>query len=465
MPGLRLAELVEATGGELLRGDPQTLADSYVIDTRRLQPGGVFFALHGTRTDGHKFLAEAAEHKAAAAVIEREPGTGQPAPEGLIRVDSTEAALSRCGAWVRRHKKNLKWIAVTGSNGKTTTKELLAEGLSAQSRVHRTPGNLNNHLGVPLSLLACPDDAEVAVLELAMSGPGEIAALARLTDPDIGLVTNVRAAHMQAFSSLDDIAAAKGELFATLRPEATAVVNLDDMHVRVQAARHAGDRVTFGRNQDADLRLEGVRAAFVPGAALSFRHRDRQYRVQLSIGGGHAAFNALAALAGVVAAGGDLDAAIPRVERLQAGPGRGRAHRLDDDVVLIDDSYNSSPAALSSVLETLRLSEPPGRRVLVMGDMLELGPLQGALHREAGRRAANAGVQLLVTVGKEARASADEALHAGIPAVHHFQNSSDAAEAIRGLLQAGDLVVVKGSRGVHLGRVVRALVEKVGEQR
>lgn len=464
MPALRLAELVEATGGALLRGDPETRVDSYVIDTRRLKPNGVFFALRGNRTDGHKFLGEARQNGAAVAVVEREPGENEQAPEGLIAVDSAETALSRSGEWVRRKKGGLKWMAVTGSNGKTTTKELLAEGLSAQFRVHRTPGNLNNHLGVPLSVLACPDDAEIAVLELAMSAPGEIASLARLVDPDIGLVTNVRAAHMQAFGSLEDIAAAKGELFAVLRSEALAVVNLDDMHVRVQAARHAGERVTFGRNPDADLRLEAIRAAFVPGAALSFRHRDKGYKVQLAIGGGHAAFNALAALAGVVAAGGDLDAAIPKIEHLQPGPGRGRVHRLNDGIVLIDDSYNSSPAALASVLETLKFSEPPGRRVLVLGDMLELGRLEGALHREAGRRAAAAGVQLLVTVGKEARASADEALHAGIPAVHHFPNSSEAADKTHELLQPGDLIVVKGSRSVRLGRVVRALVQKAGAQ-
>jgi UDP-N-acetylmuramoyl-tripeptide--D-alanyl-D-alanine ligase len=464
VPELSLADLARACGGTLLRGDPESTVDNFVINTRMLRPGGVFFALKGTRTDGHKFLGDAAKRDALAAVIEREPQPDEPAPAGLIRVDDATEALARSGSFVRKRLGGGKWIAVTGSNGKTTTKELIAAALSAAHRVHRTSGNLNNHLGVPLTLLACPDDAEAIVLELAMSAAGEIAMLAEMTDPDIGLITNVRAVHLKYFRSLDDIAAAKGELFAVMRNDSTAVVNLDDPHVRVQAARHTGPRVTFGRHQEADLRIEELVNRFIPGSALTIRYQGQPYRVELGLGGGHAAFDALAALAVVVACGDELEPAIERMAHVEPGPGRGKVHRLARDIVLIDDSYNSSPAALASVLETLRLSEPRGRKVLVMGDMLELGPVEGALHREAGKRAASTGVNLLVAVGPLSRQSAESARRGGVQEVHLYSDAKKAAASIGEYLRDGDMIVVKGSRGMRLERVVEALIEGFGQE-
>ena len=461
MPELKLAELVEGTGGNLLRGDLESVVSSFVIDTRRLKPGGVFFALKGAHTDGHRYLEEAAESGAAAAVVEREPAVGEPAPPALIQVENTETALGRCGSWVRRTARVGKWIAVTGSNGKTTTKELTAEGLSGDRRIHRTPGNLNNHLGVPLTLLDLPQDAEMAVIELATSGPGEIAELTKMTDPDVGLVTNIRTVHMETFRSIDDVAAAKGEMFAMLREDSVAVVNLDDVNVRVQATRHLGPRVTFGQHASADLRLEGIENRFVPGAVLTFAYHNETLRVQLRMGGAHAARNALAALATVAAVGGDVHAAAQRMERVDAGDGRGKVHRLARGMLLVDDSYNSSPPALASVLETLRLSEPQGRRVLVMGDMLELGPMKAALHREAGRRLGAAGIQMLMAVGQLTHETADAAKRAGVDEVQHYPDSVRCAESIGDLVRDGDLVVVKGSRGVHLEHVVEALCSKL----
>lgn len=463
MPELRLAELAEATGGLLLRGAAENRVRSYVIDTRQLEPGGAFFALQGAHADGHDFLGDAARAGAAVAVVEREPEPDAAVPPALIQVENTTAALGRCGDWVRRRLSETRWIAVTGSNGKTTTKELVGEGLAATRRVHRTPGNLNNQLGVPLTLLRCPADAEIAVIEMGMNKAGEIASLAGMIDPDIGLVTNVRAAHLGAFGSLDDIAAAKGELFALLRDDAVAAINLDDLHVRVQAARHVGRRVTFGQSQAADVRLEELHNCFVPGVTMTFRHGDRSRRLQLRLGGAHAAFNALAALAVVAAVGEDLDAAAERMERLEAGAGRGRVHRLRHGMILVDDSYNSSPAALASILETLRLSEPPGRRVLVMGDMLELGRVEGALHREAGKRAAAAGVKLLVAVGPLSRSAVETARRAGVAEVYHHADSERAAEAIGEFVRDGDLIVVKGSRAMRMERVVEALLSVAAE--
>jgi len=459
VPELTVAQLAEATAGEIVRGEPTTRVSSFEIDTRRLREGSGFFALKGSRTDGHRFLAEALGAGASVAIVESPPADGDPAPPALIRVPDVVAALGGCGRYVRRRIGRARWIAVTGSNGKTTTKDLIAAGLGSVAPTHRTIGNFNNHLGVPLTLLACPEDATFVVVEMGMSDHGEIAHLAAMVDPDVGLVTNVRAAHLEKLGSLDDIAAAKGELFAMLRNDATSVVNLDDTHVRVQATRHAGPRVTFGQHAAADLHLEEIQSRFVPGAALRFRRGDRSYGAQLRLGGGHAAFNALAAIAVVAACGVDLDAAIGGMQLVEAGPGRGLVHDLPSGIVVVDDTYNSSPSALASVLDTLRLTET-GRRVLVMGDMLELGKVEGALHREAGKRAAAAGVQVLFAVGPLSRGAAEAARRAGVGEVHQYVDSAEAAASVPEFLRPGDLVVVKGSRGMKMERVVRALISQ-----
>lgn len=461
MPTLSVSDLLQATGGALVSGDPGLRVTSYAIDTRRLAGGGAFFALAGARTDGHAFLADAARAGAVAAIVSRVPEGVGPFPAALIQVDDVAAALARCGAYARQRIRGTV-VGLTGSAGKTTTKEFIAAGLAASRKVHRTTGNLNNELGVPLSLLSCPDDAEAAVFEMGMNGPGQIAFLARLIDPDVGLVTNVRPVHLEFFESIDGIAAAKGELFAVLRENAISVVNLDDMRVRVQAARHAGPRVTFGRAENADLVLEAIADRFVPGASLTFRHAGGAYTVPLRIGGAHAALDALAAAAVLVACGAELGPGLAAISEVEPAAGRGRLTSLPGDVVVVDDTYNSNPEALASVLGTLRASAPSGRRVLVMGDMLELGPDAASFHRGSGELAAASGVALLVGVGPLSRHAVEAARRAGLDA-HAVDDASAAARLVPTLVRAGDLVVVKGSRGVKLETVVEALVSRQGE--
>lgn len=460
MPELSARELARACRGKIVRGDEATRITSYCIDTRRLDRDAAFFALSTERSDGHRFLGEARAGGAVAAIVQHVPDL-ENAPEVLIQVEDTTAALAECGKAMRKRLSKATWVAITGSNGKTTTKEMVAEGLSAGFRVHRTPGNFNNHLGVPLTLLACSDDVEFVVLEIAMSAAGEIAFLTELVDPDIALVTNVRAAHLENFVSVEDIAAAKGELFAVIRDDAIAVVNHDDVHLRVQATRHIGPQVTYGHDIGTDLRLEALDNRFVPGAGLTVNHDRRSLRLQLKIGGGHAALNALAALATVAAAGGDLEAAARKIEQLEPSVGRGKVHDLRRNIQIVDDCYNASPSAMASVLETLRQSDPRGRRVLIMGDMLELGHLETALHREVGKRCGASGIGLLVTIGKLSRGTAEAARRAGVPEVHHHPDVDKATESIIEFLSDGDLIVVKGSRSMHLERIVRRLVEQL----
>jgi len=452
---------VEATGGRLVSGDTQLRVTSYAIDSRKLAAGGAFFALPGTRADGHAFLGDAARSGAVAAVVSRIPEGAGPVPAALIVVDDVAAALARSGAYARRRITGTV-VAITGSAGKTTTKELVAAGLSASRRVHRTTGNLNNELGLPLSLLSCPDDAEAAVVELGMNGPGQIAFLARLADPDVAVVTNVRPVHLEFFESIEGIAAAKGELFATLRDDATSVVNLDDPRVRIQAARHAGPRVTFGRPEHADLVLEAVTDRFLPGAGVAFRHGGRHYDVTLRIGGSHAALDAIAAAAVLVACGVELQPALNAISSVEPAAGRGRLLRLPDNVTVVDDTYNSNPEALASVLATLASSTPAGRRVLVMGDMLELGPDAPGFHRASGELAARSGVGMLVGVGPLSRQAVDAARRAGMEA-HGLDDANQAARSVPPWIRAGDLVVVKGSRGMKLEIVVEALRARQGE--
>jgi len=461
MPTLRVSDLLQATGGVLVSGDPALSITSYSIDTRTLAAGGAFFALRGTKVDGHAFVGDAARAGARVAVVAERPAGNGPFPAAMIQVDDVAAALARCGAFARQRIHG-KVVALTGSAGKTTTKEFVAAGLGATMRVHRTTGNLNNELGVPLSLLSCPDDAEAAVFELGMNGPGQIAFLAHLVAPDVAIVTNVLPVHLEYFDSIDGIAAAKGELFAVLRETATSVVNLDDVNVRVQATRHSGPRVTFGRAEHADLKLESIVDRFVPGAGLSFRHAGRVHEITLKIGGAHAAKDALAAAATLVACGVSLEPAIEAIAGVEPAPGRGRLTHLPGGVVVVDDTYNSNPEALASVLGTLAASAPNGRRVLVMGDMLELGADSAGFHKEAGELAARSGVALLVGVGPLSRHAVDAARRAGVE-TRAEADATQAAQSMPDLTRPGDLVVIKGSRGMKLEIVVRALIERRGE--
>lgn len=461
MPTLSVGALVEATGGALLAGDPRVSVTSYAIDSRKLSRGGAFFALAGERTDGHAFVGDAGRHEAAVAIVSRRPEGSGPLPPALIQVDDVAAALARAGAYARQSVR-ARFVALTGSAGKTTTKEFIAKALGASMKVHRNIGNLNNELGVPLTLLSCPDDAEIAVIEMGMRGPGEIAFLARLVDPDIALVTNVRPVHLEFFESIEGIAAAKGELFAVLREDAIAVVNLDDERVRVQAARHSGRRVTYGQASGSDVVLVSISDRFVPGASLTLRAAGKTRTLSLRVGGAHAALDALAAAATVVACGVPIEPALEALTFMEPAPGRGRISELPGPMTLVDDTYNSNPEALASILRTLAASLPAGRRVLVMGDMLELGPRASAFHRQAGEQIAASGVGLLVAVGPLSRQAAEVAQRAGVD-VRAFDDASSAASAIAGLVRPGDLVVVKGSRGVRLEQVVDALVTRRGE--
>jgi UDP-N-acetylmuramoyl-tripeptide--D-alanyl-D-alanine ligase len=440
-----LAELARAIGATLPAAH-DALIEGWSVDSRTVRPGELFFALKGPRFDGHDFVGQALARGAVGAVVERSlPGVQGP----LLVVPDTQRALEAAGSWARDRFQG-RVIAVTGSAGKTTTKDAIAELLGTAMEVARSEGNLNNHVGVPLSLLRLPEQARAAVLELAMNHAGEIRRLAALARPEIGVVTNVGHAHVGFFESLDQVALAKRELIESLPPHGVAVLNADDERVAAFAQVHPGLVLTFGFSERADVRAEDV----------SFGAEGSRFRVgnvwfECPLPGRHGVMNVLAALAVARLFGLPLERLRDAVRKLEAGGMRGR-RLMHRGVLILDDCYNSNPEALRAMLETLAAT-PARRRIAVLGEMLELGRWAEALHREAGRRVVECGVDVLVGIRGAARFLVEEAVRAGMPpgAAFFFEDPVEAGRFLRGLLRDGDAVLFKGSRGVQVERALQ----------
>lgn len=419
------------------------IVSGWSVDSRTLDPGDLFFALRGERDDGHAWVAAAIERGAAAAVVERETGSG-----GELVVEDTLAALQRLAARARR-----EWggtvIGVTGSAGKTTTKDAIAHLLASQAPVGKTVGNFNNHVGVPLSILRLPEDCRVAVLEMGMNHAGEIHALAGIARPQIGVVTNVGYAHVEAFDGIEGVAAAKRELIEALPPDGTAVLNADDPLAAGMAGAHPGPVITFGLGPGADVRAEKVE---LTSAGACFRVDGAEFESPLA--GLHGVRNALAAIAVAHVFEVPLERLREAVRTLPFG--KMRCERLEHAGITVwNDCYNANPEAMRAMIDVLAAT-PAARRVAVLGEMLELGNAAERLHREVGRYAAERGIDLLVGVRNAARWMLEEALQAGMPAaaVHFFDTPEPAGEFARENARAGDAVLFKGSRGVAMERAL-----------
>jgi UDP-N-acetylmuramoyl-tripeptide--D-alanyl-D-alanine ligase len=463
---------------------PEQRVEGYSIDSRTLQPGELFFAVRGERLDGHDYVLQALAQGASGAVVEatrREkfPAWAQPK---LLPVASTLGALQKLAGEVRR-----RWagpvVAVTGSAGKTTTKQIIAVLLGTRCRVLESERNLNNHFGLPLSLLRLKPEHEAGVFELGMSSPGEIRWLAKFAAPDLGVVTNVSAVHLEFFRDVEAIARAKFELIETLGPEAWAVLNVDDSRVRAFGDQIPGRVLSFGISQPAhfrardlavrtdgssDFTLPAESYASVPpgvirGAKVHGKETrsvaPRDVRFHLPLLGRHNVLNALAALAACYAFGIPPASLPEAVAALRPGSMRGEMVRLANGVLLVNDCYNSNPEALETMLTSVA-SLPAKRRIAVLGGMMELGPASQALHLQCGRRVAELGFDGLVALGEEARGFAQGAREAGMAAsaVSHVDSPGQAASRLQELLQEGDVVLLKGSRAVRLEKVWEALL-------
>lgn len=457
---LTAAMIVTATGGQLARGASDRQIDGFSIDSRTLAPGDLFFAIVAER-DGHAFVGHALARGAAGVVVQAgraldEPGFHPDQSPLVIEVADTTAALQDLARFVRRESA-AKVIAITGSAGKTTTKETIAEFLAGRYRVTKNEGNLNNHLGLPLSLLDLRYGAEVAVMELGMNHAGEISLLVNIAQPEVRVWINVGDAHLGHFASRAAIAEAKAEILNGASATDLLVCNADDPLVMEHAPGFAGRVVTFGTSPEAvvradrieDLGLDGTRMRVIAAAGTAEIHVPLLGRGNLS--------NVLAAAAVASALDVPLPEIARRSRRLQPAPHRGAVLRLHRGITVVDDSYNSSPAALHRALDVLAREQRAKRKAAVLGEMLELGDHTMRLPEECGHAAAAAGLQRLIVVGGDpARALADAAVQSGMEAeaVSWTSSSAAAADLILPWLEPGDLVLVKGSRGIRTDTVV-----------
>ena len=438
------------------------------IDSRTIAPGELFFAVRGERFDGHDFVAAAVERGAVGAVVSRArvatlPDAALAVP--LLIADDPLLALQALAAHVRR-QWGKKVVAVTGSAGKTTTKEAIAAALGARFKVLKSQGNLNNAYGLPLQLLRLEPQHDFAVVELGMNHVGEIAELARIAAPDWGVVTNVGTAHIENFTDGQaGIARSKFELVAALPANGVAFLNCDDLYVSQFGRDFRGKAVYFGSGPCADPQILVV-GEDEEGLEIRYRSGGREAHLSLRLLGAHNAHNAVAGLAVAREAGVDEDAAAAALSALTAGDKRGEVLRLDGATIL-NDSYNSNPEALRSMIRTLAIRTMPSkaarRRILVAGEMLELGEHAPQLHAACGKAAAEAGLDFVVGVRGNAQHLAAAACWGGVASIF-LPDAETAGEWMTQNLREGDVVLVKGSRGVHLERAIEVFKKYAASQ-
>jgi UDP-N-acetylmuramoyl-tripeptide--D-alanyl-D-alanine ligase len=459
------ADAAQATGGRVTKGWE---ASGVSIDTRTLAKGDLFVALKDVR-DGHEFVAAALEKGAAAALVSRIPEGVQPdAP--LLIVPDVLKALEALGAFARARTK-AKVVGVTGSVGKTSTKEMLRAILSGQGKTHAAEASYNNHWGVPLTLARMPVDTDFAVIEIGMNHPGEIAPLARLAQLDVAMITTVAPAHLEAFANVEGIAEEKAAIFEGLKPGGVAIFNADIDTTPILTAKAAAVgavAVRFGESADADWRMTEARICD-DAAVVRAVQGGKPVLFKVSTPGKHFALNALGALAVAEALGADPMIAAHDLGRWMPPAGRGQRERITLDIVeetffdLIDDAFNANPASMAAALDVLIAAKPTdgigrvggGRRIAILGDMLELGSTEIALHAAIARHPGLSAVHVIHCVGPRMKA-----LHAALPRGQRgewVETAQELAPRVRGLIDAGDILLVKGSKGVKVSQVVDVL--------
>jgi UDP-N-acetylmuramoyl-tripeptide--D-alanyl-D-alanine ligase len=450
-----LWEVLAATGGELAALGAAVEVAGVTTDSRGLEPGEIFVAIRGPSHDGHAFVAQAAAAGAGAVVVEAR-AAWEPVDCTTVVVRDALAALGDLAAWHRRRVAT-RIVAVAGSNGKTTTKEMLAaigaEAVGAD-RVLATQGSQNNLVGLPLTVLRLDEGHALGMVELGMNTPGEVWRLAEIARPDVGVVTTIAPEHLEGVGSLRGAAECEGELYRRLRPSATAVVNVEEPLLGPSLAACPARRLTFGPG--ADVEATEIDDLGIEGTRFVLRVLGDRAPVRLRVAGRHNVTNALAAAAAAHAAGVEIDTLARGLAAARAPTMRMEIRRLASGVVVLNDCYNANPASMAAALQTLAAT-PAARRFAVLGEMRELGAYADQAHRELGERAAAADLATLFVVG--APLVAEAARRAGLPAARLVETDDRDAVArhLAGMLAAGDLVLIKGSRGARLETVMQAL--------
>lgn len=455
MKPFTLNKIAEVTGGEIIQGDPQTVLRSISTDTRKIKTGDLFFALTGENFDAHGFLHQAGQAGAGGLVVSRIDKFPSATP-GIL-VDNTLAALQALAAF-NRESCGVTVVGITGSTGKTTTKDMVASVLGTRFKTLKTTGNMNNEIGLPLTLLELDETYEAAVVEMGMRGPGEIDALCRLASPDAAVISNIGEAHLELLGSVSNIAAAKGEILEHIPPGGFALLNAESPFIIREAARCRGKIIFFGIDQPGDITAENIRPE---GGGNRFTAVFESLRAEffLPVPGRHNVMNALAAIGVGMKLGlsekeiADGLAAVTltgmRLETIDTG-----SHKI------INDAYNASPASTKAALQVLKETAGARRKVAVLGNMLELGERAQAGHREVGETAAALAIDCLVTVGDLAVNIADGAAHKGLSGNRIFRcnDNQEAIGVLSKLLQPGDVVLIKGSRGMRMEQIVKSLI-------
>ena len=451
----RITQFLGGTGTASTPGD--AVASGYSIDSRTIRPGELFFAVKGEKMDGHEFVSQALEKGAVAAVVSRDKHSEFPAVLPLIPVEDTLVALQTLATAVRRlWGKPL--VGVTGSAGKTTTKEAIAHVLATRLKVHKSEGNFNNHFGLPLMLLKLQPEHDIAVIEMGMSHAGEITALARIAQPEVGVVTNVAPVHLEFFDSISGIARAKYELIESLPPTGTAVLNADDEYVSHFGRDFRGKVRTYGLNTAASVRAESVESRGEQGSAFDVVVGDQREKAVLPLVGSHNVLNALAAVAVALEQEFTLREAVTALATLSASDKRGQVVRVGN-ITVINDCYNSNPKALAAMVDALA-SMPAQRRIVIAGEMLELGPAGAAMHRQSGCHIGETGIDLLI--GVRGLAEHIVAGASGTMTKAQFVQTPEAAgEWLAKNTHDGDVVLLKASRGVKLEKAIEVWKEAV----
>lgn len=458
--------IMSVCGGSLLMGSTDVIGNGITVDSREAEPGSVYFALPGERVDGHDFLIDVLDAGARVLVVTRPreelvPVLVRASAKGasVLRVEDGLAALQALASW-HRGRLHATVIGITGSTGKTTTKDFLTAVLSSSMRVVSTSGNRNNELGLPLTIFGAGSDTDALVVEMGMRGLGQIARLAEIARPDFGLVTNVGTSHLEILGTQDAVATAKGELIRALPREGAAFLNGDDSYSDALALDSAAPVTTYGLSERCTVRAVDIVLDEMSRPSFTLQTPVGEVVVTLAISGRHNVYNALAAAAV------GLRMAVP-LERIGEALGsaavtdmRMQTFTTASGVMVVNDAYNANPSSMRAALEALSSMRVPGRRIAVVGDMAELGSLSELAHFQIGETVAQLGVDCLVTVGDRARRIADGARAEGMSsdAVRACVTADEASEVLDDLLEAGDVVLVKASRVMGLERVVEGIV-------
>ena len=464
-----LDAVLKATGGELLTKGKENCFLGISTDSRTLRPGELFVALVGENFDGHQFVEQAANSGAAGVVVGLKEAGGLD-PQALkipvIGVGDTLRAFGDLAAYWRG-RYSIPVVAITGSNGKTTTKEMVARILSGSWKVLKNQGTFNNLVGVPLTLLQIDGSHEAVVVEMGMNQPGEIERLTEIVQPSLGMITNIQPAHLEGLGDLDSIQLAKGALFAGMAPTGTIVVNRDDPRILKEAAGFPGRQVRFSAKGDpAEVSLEGVLGVDGRGSRFLLRLPEETLEISLPLLGLHQINNATAAAAVAWALNLPARTIAAALNNFQAVDKRMEVLTLPGDIHLINDTYNANPGSMAAALQTLIQVKEQGRAFALLGDMLEMGGESDSLHRQVGRIAAEQGVDYLLAMGKQASHILTGAAEGGMTRDQLSQapGHEEMATQVYGLLAPGDWVLVKGSRGMRMEKVVEILLSKFRQQ-